>query len=115
MTHDDLWELVGLADVTGWPDLTPRELWIIARAKTRQKLEIEWGQTSTILAMIHNALAKHPKPPADFNPMARDGRRRRGATGTPVSFGELKAAILKDRERGKTKRRPGGDGSKKRR
>jgi len=106
--------LVGLADVWGWPDLTPRELWIIAQAKTRQKLEIEWGQTSTILAMIHNALAKHPKAPQDFNPLAQDARRGK-AVGTPVSFGELKAAILKDRARTERhkKRRP-ANGSKKR-
>ena len=41
----------------------------IADEKIKLKRMVEWEQTSSILAMIHNAMSKTKKAPKAFNPM----------------------------------------------
>jgi len=42
----------------------------MAEAKQRER----WNHTASLLAQMHNLLAKRPKKPAEFHPMETSGR-----------------------------------------
>ena len=67
MTWDDVWELAGMVGMLPW-DMTLRQLVCAARGRRR----LEWSLTSSILAKVHNLMAKTPKSPSDFDPVVQE-------------------------------------------
>ena len=61
------------------------------------KMQTQWGQTSSIVAMIYNTNAKKPKNPSAFDPFSKTEKNT--ITVTPDDMDFLGAAIV-GRKRG---------------
>jgi len=55
----------------------------------------EWGRTSSILAFIHNAFAKQPKEPREFDPYERADEAER-VRNQPFDINQFRALLPPD-------------------
>lgn len=72
--------------------LTPRELFYLARGRDAA----QWEHTSSLLAMMHNLMAKRPKSPDQFNPHRARAKRRRHRPQDCWTLDDFKAMLVGD-------------------